>query len=212
MTAYGKKIISRRDGKVKVRDSFAKVFDSILNLKISDGAFRTFLHILRRDFEDRNGFRKGYIYASTKDLAKERGISTRAVEKHLQELSQAGVIAKRRRSYRIYIRYESFITNESSPARGDNEQIFATYPYIKEEEISHKNKKIQALINSLKGKKPMLAACLAETQLEENGNLILKARTDFIATELRRNLNLLKRLSEKLFGKDIDISQGDEFC
>lgn len=206
MTTSSKQIISHRDGKVKVQDSFSKLFDSLLEMEISDGAFRTFLHILRRDFEDKNGFRKGYVYASTKELAKERNISVRAVEKHLQELSEAGIITKRKRSYRIHIRYEAVITKKCSLSQGHNEQIFATYTYIKEEEVLNKNKKIQALIDSLKMKRPFLAACLADAELEEDGNLLIKVENEFAATELRKNFAVIDQLSKELFGKHIVIN------
>jgi hypothetical protein len=101
-------ILTNQGQKVKLNCPFSKVYNPILDLPISDGAFRTLICILKRDFEDRNGYRKGYVYATSETLAEERGKDIRAIQRHLKELEEEKLI-ERVGKVKIFILYHNFL-------------------------------------------------------------------------------------------------------
>jgi len=122
---YQNEILHSQGGKVKLLCPFSKVYEPFLDLPISDGAFRTLLFILRRDFEDRYGYRKGYVYITNTSLAKERGLDLRTVRNHISELRDMGLIKRDDKDQiKIWIKYERIVGEENviSKKMSDNGQ------------------------------------------------------------------------------------------
>jgi len=64
---------------------------------LSDGAKLTYQVIDSYDWSDGAGLRKGYAFPSIANLARARGVSERTLQRQIQELTNAGLLAKEER-------------------------------------------------------------------------------------------------------------------
>jgi len=65
---------------------------------LSDGAKLTYLVLDGFDWEDEAGLRKGFAFPSKARLAEIRGLDERTVQRHVQELEEAGLVSREGRS------------------------------------------------------------------------------------------------------------------
>lgn len=77
---------------------FVKAYHEVLYADITDGAFRTYLILLRYvTLPDRNGVPKMYAYVGQDRVAAERGLHEKTVRDHIRELEEAGLVHTERR-------------------------------------------------------------------------------------------------------------------
>ena len=81
---------------------------------ISDSAKITYQVIDSFDWQDGQGLRKGYAYPSVPHLASIRGVADRTIQRHIEELVEAGLLTKEERIGQTSILYIEDVSDEEA--------------------------------------------------------------------------------------------------
>ena len=93
---------------------------------VSDSAKVTYQVIDSFDWQDGHGLRKGFAYPSVETLATIRSVTDRTIQRHIEELVEADLLAKEERPGHTNILYIEDVSDEEARryeerfARGDN--------------------------------------------------------------------------------------------
>ena len=86
---------------MKLKQDFTQIPNKITNnVKISDGAYRTLVYLRSRKFTD-----KSKVYPSLKTISNSRGVSSRTIQNHLNELKLNKMIIWKRKGYSLSNEY-----------------------------------------------------------------------------------------------------------